>query len=159
MDCTDCNGSGLYVGLGLYPAETCERCSGTGKEPLGGGATGATGPTKEYSDVPRTLTNITARGFIDDFWNGKKDSFPSAIRLVVDTKSHPGRHYFLMFNTPVQDTGTFYILVGHRDGGDLVSRLPKDMPNAVALSFAQQHHLALYERLGADNYFFKIWSA
>jgi len=29
--CDDCNGSGVYVGIGFYPAEDCKACEGKGK--------------------------------------------------------------------------------------------------------------------------------
>lgn len=136
MKCFDCRGSGLYVGLGFYPAETCKRCNGTGNEL---GASLHSAEQKLWANY--SLDDVSAKDLIDRFWKGEKNVFPEFIRLV-------------QFNS-----SNYYVLIGSRSTSDLMEFLSKDIPSQVAMDYAQKQYLALYRRRGRDNHFIKTWSA
>lgn len=170
MKCTDCNGSGVYVGLSHYnEREDCGRCGGSCIEP--GGA-----PLRDYQQ--QAVDDILAKRAL---WTGHAESFTrrSVLRISKDQKQFPGRvwlelkserTYFMdasyndgKGNVEFKDatTGVYWVLLGSRPGRGSSERWlgwdTPQVPRPVILEFAQTNYLALYQRIEMKNDFKCIW--
>ena len=165
MKCTDCNGSGQYVGLGLYPAEPCESCGGTGIHTIQAKPTSQPGRYAQIAGRISVLTGVDISAYSDGFWKVNTWCFPNVIAL--ETKDVVGQgKLFTLFGVSVDNIneGLQYLLLGdrrpHQSNNDrvLFTWFSKDHPRPVVLDHAQKHYLILYERDGQENRFQKIWS-
>lgn len=152
MKCTDCNGSRFYVGLGFtQQQEACRHCGGTGIEP--------NSISKE-----KTVLKSDAGAGIQTAPRAKKYNTPQQLMLsdVEYISDNLGN-----FPTPIKEPGVsaavYWIYVGRRNPPQcetdrrLSSTDSKSLPKAVALDYAQDHYLALYEREGTTEIFHCIW--
>ena len=176
MECTDCKGSGIYVGLGHYnERETCRRCNGSKDEPSRIGTTGT--PLRDYQQD--ALGNVLAERAL---WTGHAElitkhmvlrvsedqgRFPRRVTLALnpnctsftqlrdDNTGKPAR-----FNDPTN--GVHWLLLGRRGekrAADL--RLMTwdsiQIPSPVIEGYAQDHYLTLYKRIDMKNEFKCLW--
>jgi hypothetical protein len=175
MKCTDCNGSGVYVGLSHYnEREDCERCGGSCIEP--GGKNGSF-PLRDYQQAavdaaltPRALWEDSR--LIERPWvlhvSKHCGQFPGHVRLelngdaacFMDAKYDDGQKGYVNFHDA--NTGVHWILMGRRKGNDdaddrWMTWDTVQVPRRVIQDYAQQHYLALYQRIEMKNEFKCLW--
>ena len=176
MKCTDCNGSKVYVGLGFtQQAEACGHGAGSGIEP--GSSTGSL-PLRDYQQaaVDTALTQRALWGedprLIERPWvlhvSKHCGQFPGHVLLEVnddathfmDAKYDDGQKgYVDVFDA---NTGVHWILMGRRKGNDgaddrWMTWDTVQVPRPVIQDYAQQHYLALYQRVEMENKFKCHW--
>ncbi len=176
MKCTDCNGSGVYVGLSHYnERQDCGRCGGSCIEPTG---KNGSFPLRDYQQ--QAVDDILAKRAL---WTGHAESITrtSVLRISKDQKQFPGRIYLEVScglermhfmdasyndgkgNVEFKDadTGVHWVLLGSRPGRGSSERWlgwdASQVPRPVILEFAQTNYLALYQRIEMKNDFKCIW--
>lgn len=157
MDCLDCNGSGLYVGLGLYPAETCKTCGGMGKAQgyidLGSGEVQNSGKVKS--------TLLSDENLVVEFgikeWKNIQDCLYSPVRFKFDEllgDLHSGQPGYVITESPFifvkhsYDSYKGYIGWGGCGDADMT------------INFAKQRkdkYIALYQRIQNRDSYKLIW--